>query len=194
MKENLIIILSVFICNLSVQAQNISDLLGGDQELARIFVNPLGLDNAVDNTDFNLLTGEFDKLAIAYKALNVNGNGNAISVEPKGMDIGGVEIDNLLIYIQDDMNCLTYKSVQGDNYREMFEYLNKTLPKYAINDGGSMSTNDNIKVYMLSDKYGIGVMAMDRQKTTLAMLMDMRDLNSFINMATMALMSRPTNQ
>lgn len=178
-------IIMMLVCMLAVSnvsfGQNPADILGGDKALTDIYVNPLGIDNAIGEMDFNSLADKASKLGLEYMSINLGQYGNALGIKPNGLSIGGVDVDNLMIMVQDNMNGILYQSASCDNYRDMFDFLNGKLGELPQLSEKTVSEG-NLKVYMLSPEYGIAVGAFDQNKMVMTMLMDMRNLFGFLSL------------
>lgn len=181
MKKMILILVCVLVISVGLRAQNLMETLESDKILSELFVCPLGIDNAIGEKDFNSLTDKIAKLGLEYKTINLGQYGNAVSIKPNGMRIGGVDIDNLMILVQDNINGIIYQSKPCDNYNDMFDFLNDVLmsqsqlSKESINDG-------TLKVYMLTPDCGIAAGAFDQNKIAMTMLIDIRNLFGFLRL------------
>lgn len=184
MKRILILGCLILICVGIGNSQTLSEIMKGNETLTEIFVNPLGIKNAVDENNFKSLIADMDKLWLEYRSLNLGNYGNAISVNPSDLNIGGVAVENLTILVQENMNGILYQSVSCDNYMDMYDFLEKSLQGFSKMSEKSLIPDLNINIYMLSDKYGIAINAINEHNTIMAMLMDMRNLKGFIGMGT----------
>lgn len=173
----------LFVCILSVsdaiRAQSLTEILGSNKILSDLFVSPLGIENAIEEKNFISLTDKMSALGLEYKTINLGQYGNAVGIKTDEMCINGVDIDNVMILVQDNINGIIYQSVSCDNYREMFDFINEELMSLSQIAEKSISVG-NMKVHMLTPEYGIAVGAFDQNKIVMTMLVDMRNLFGFL--------------
>lgn len=166
-----------------MHAENLSEILKSNDVLSGIFVNPLGMDNAVESNNIDSLIASLDK-DTEYKTLNLGVYGNVLSITPKDMTIGGVKVAKLMIFVQNDANGMIIQSEPSENYKDMADYIDAAMKDFKTSsDAKESSAADNFKTYMLGENYGISVGSMPDQKMSLAMLLDMKNLKGFLSLA-----------
>lgn len=168
-------------------SQTLSKLFENNQELTEIFVNPVGIENAVETNDVATLESEMNKLGLQFKSMDFPILGHFFGIATKNFAIADVDISQIMILVQNDMNCIIYMSAPSDNYEDLAEYLEKSLAPYAISTGALSASTDGreVPVYMLSDKYGVAVKSLADKKTVMFMLMDMKNLQGFLSLGSL---------
>lgn len=168
-------------------SQTLAKVFENNQELTEIFVNPLGIENAVETNDVATLESEMKKLGLEFNSMDFPILGHFIGIAPKNIMIAGVDINQTMILVQNDMNGIIYISTPSDNYEDLAEYLEKSLAPYAISKGASSASSNggNTPVFMLSDKYGVAVKSLADKKTVIFMLMDMKNLQGFLSLGSL---------
>lgn len=168
----------------ATQAQSLKDVFKDNQELSDLFVNPCGIEHPFEEYDTESLRIDLDKIQSDYKFLSLGDYGNIFRVIPTVPEnIGGVKIRQTTIVLNDSFNGIMYESDSCDNYKDMYTYLCNSLKNYSIyNDNEDYQDND-MAVFMLTDKYGVGISLMNDKKITMAFLMDMKNLKKFMNMS-----------
>lgn len=172
------ILLSVCVC----QAQSLSEILKDNSELTSLFVRPAGIKGTLEDSNTESLKTFLEKANADYKYLNLGKYGNVFRVSPSKLDIGGVNVSQTMLVLNDSFNGVIYESEPCENYKDMYTYLCNSLKKYSVSDKKEDCQADDMSVFMLSDKYGIGLSMMNDRKISMAFLMDMKNLMEFMNL------------
>ena len=178
MKKFATIICCILALTASATAQNLSDVLKGNDALVKIFVNPLGIDNVLDQHDANALKADLDKLGLTYEARDFGNAGEAIAITPSGFEIGGVPVARMVITVLDNFNGLMYTTESSDQYLDFCAYLEKSLSGIATRVEGTPDDPNGINIFMLTDTCGIGIFSSPEDKTSIATLLDLRNLTT----------------
>lgn len=179
------IIISI-ICSIlgigTINSQELSEIFGNNETLTNIFVNPLGIYNAVDNTDFDSLKVSIDELGLDYKTIDLGPYGKLFAFAPEAYTIAGVPIARFMILIQKDVNALIYQSASSENYKDMSDLLDNALT--SISRGSEYGSSMNsVNIHTLSDKYGVAVGSLDNKQISMAILMDIRNIKNFLSLS-----------
>ena len=182
MKRIATIICCILAITASAAAQNLSDVLKGNEALSKIFVNPMGIDNALDQHDANALKADLDKLGLTYQTRAFGKYGEAFAITPSGFEIGGVPVARMVIMVQPGFNGLMLMSEPSDNYLDLCSYIDNALSGISERIEGNAADPAGLHQYMLTDTCGIGVIPTPQNKTSIVMLMDLRNLMGFISL------------
>lgn len=187
MKRIVSILMCLSLCMGVCSSQTLSKLFENNQEMTEIFVNPLGIENAVETNDVTTIESEMKKLGLQFKSMDFPILGHFIGIAPEKFVIADVEINQIMILVQNDMNGIIYISAPSDKYEDLAEYLEKSLAPYAISKGAlsASSNGSETPVYMLSDKYGVAVKSLSDKKTVMFMLIDMKNLQGFLSLGSL---------
>lgn len=185
MKRIATIICCILAITASAAAQNLSDVFKGNEALSKIFVNPMGIDNVLDQHDANALKADLDKLGLTYQTRDLGNYGEAFAITPSGFEsfeIGGVPVARMVIMVQDSFNGLMFMSEPSDNYLDLCSYIDNALSGISKRIEGNAADPAGLHQYMLTDTCGIGVIPVPQNKTSIVMLMDIRNLMGFISL------------
>lgn len=183
MKKIFLIIFALsFVCAGNTKAQSLSDIFESNQELRSLFVNPAGLDQNIDSTDATSLNGELNAKDVPFNMFDMGTYGTIFILPQNKLTINGVDIDKTILVVNDNYSGIMYVSKPSDNFTDMCWHLDNQLKKLSISDVKEEFNTSGINVYMVSDKYGVGVINDPKRKVAMAALMDMKNLKSFLEM------------
>lgn len=163
-------------------AQGLSEAFKGNDEMTRLFVSPLGIDNVTGLDDAKPVEAIAKKKGLKCEVSNWGEIGQMAKISSPGIAIGGVKIADLYILTGKNAGSIVYKSEPSDKYIDMVSNLDKSLAgfqKFSENDADSSA---NFNMYMVDSNYGIAVCSVDSKKTAFAYLIDIKDLQGFMKM------------
>lgn len=178
MNRFFLFIFCVIANTIMLYAQYPPKALSNNEDLTKIFVNPLGIQNAISTSNPDSLIIHIERMGLDYKTIDLGKYGRVISISPTDFHIGNTPISRLMIIIQKDMNGIIFQSAKDDNYKDMSTYLNRLLPNYAV----SSQNMQSYTTYMLDNTVGIVVGEFEKEKTSMAILMDMKNLQGFLSL------------
>ncbi len=164
------------------KAQNLSELFEGNDFLTSLFVSPLGIQDLPDLADAASLENEISASGNEYKVMNLGPLGEVFSISPIKMAIGETPIKTMNVWINADSLMLIYLSESSSAYTSMYSTLENSLSQYAKNIERSNYGNFNYAIYMLSEDYGVAIGANEERQTSIACLLDVKNLHGFLNL------------
>lgn len=166
----------------TANAETLREKFNGNTELNVLFLNPAGVSVDIDTADNAVLTKELNEKQIPFKHMNLGIYGNLFVLPENKLAINGVNIGKSMLIVDNNYSGIMYISEPSDNYEDMYAHLTKELSKLAVSDTSEKFDSADIEIYMITEKYGIGIAKDPKNKTAIAMLMDMKNLEAFMQM------------
>lgn len=173
---------AIFALSVNCHAQTVSSLLKDEPVLTQLFVHPFGLSSALESYNQESMKCDLNDMDQNFHYLDLGEIGKVFSVKLPDSQLGGVPVNKAVLTLGKTFNSVMYESEPCDNYKDMCTYLGDYLKKFSKSSGDENYEGNQISVYMLSDKYGVGLLAMDDRKVSMAVLLDMKDLQGFMNL------------
>ena len=171
-------------CGMSF-AQNLSDLFKGNDFLTEVFVNPLGIEDLPNDTDAASIEEKIRQAGVEFKTMNLGPFGEVFRIIPKGMMIGETEIAGIAIALSNNYSMIIYQSSQTEKYDDMCKVLVEALNPYAKSIEMREYNHIKFSIFMLTDRLGIAVGANEATTTSIACLLDIENIRSFLGLGTL---------
>lgn len=166
-------------------AQSLSEIFQNNSNLKSLLVNPVGLEQDIDSLDANGLEQELNEKKVLFKMFDTGAYGK-IYVFPKNeITIGGVDIADTYIVLGDNYSGIMYVSQPSDLFEDACAYIGNQMKEFSLSDANETYESNDISVYAVSDNYGVGIIGDPQKKVAIIALMDIKNLNSFLQMATL---------
>lgn len=181
--EKIILVLATAIMSIAIASgKEIPEILKTDDALKSIFVSPLGITDAISDSDPESVEAKIKKAGLKYTTLNL-GYGEAFAITPDDFEISGVKIDRLSIMVSSGINMLMYLSAPSPQYLDVVNYLENKFEQYGIEsmDQNSTKNGDIIDLYLVTPQIGIGISTFKSSQTLQIMLIDLNNLKFFNN-------------
>lgn len=112
------------------RADELKDILKDYPELTKLFVYPCGVKTPIDRQNPDLLKKELKAQKINFTSGEMGTFGELFKIEPTDMKINGVEVDEILITLSENMNNVAYRSIESDGHEKMTDWLAKQLTPF----------------------------------------------------------------
>ncbi len=163
-------------------AETPAEIFRGNELLTDLFVNPLGIPNVAEDTNAAAVETKIQNSGLEYKKMSLGPLGEVFCIFPSDMKIGNTEIASLAIAVNKDYSMLAYQSKAAGDYKDMCRILDSALIKYAEKADKNVSGNGTFTIYMLSEQWGVAIGSDSIRKTSMAYLLDVKNLQNFIGL------------
>lgn len=168
----------------TANAETLREKFNGNIELNALFLNPVGISVDIDTADTSSLTQELNENQIPFRTMNLGIYGNLFILPDNKVSINGVKIGKSMMMVNGSYIGIMYISEPSENYEDIYAHLSKGLSKFAVSDTSERLDSDDLRIFMVTDKYEISIAKGPKNKIAMAMLMDMKNLEAFMRIGT----------
>lgn len=172
----IVILITVMTSSNAFAIDSIKEVLSDNSELYDLFVVPFGITSDINRLSADEFLRELEIKEIDCSSVDLGEWGKTINVKPQEMSISNVPIESAIIEIGNNFRTIIYQSAVDDNYKEMSDSLNGCLIKYPV-----IKKASNMTMYQINDTSGIAISSDAEKKTSMAMLININNVNDFMN-------------